>query len=95
MKKGANPNVFSKSVLHTPLHWLAYWGDYKAIKVLLDLNKIEKVLIPANWTYEMYFEKHGAFNLFETTDGQTACDIAGDLGHYRCLRAIIRHFLED
>lgn len=30
--RGANPNIQSPNVLHTPLHWLAYWGDHRAIK---------------------------------------------------------------
>ena len=92
---GANPNVYTKSVLHTPLHWLAYWGDWQAIRVLLKLNTREKIVLPPNWSYDMYFEKHGAFNLFETADQQTPCDIAGDLGHYRCLKEMIKHFLQE
>ena len=31
IQAGADPNIISEQVLHTPLHWLAYHGDYRAI----------------------------------------------------------------
>lgn len=42
MKSGANGNFVTESVKHSPLHWLAYYGDHKAIKVYLENNdKVE------------------------------------------------------
>ena len=38
MEKGANANLLSPEINHTALHWLAYWGDHRAIDVLLDRN---------------------------------------------------------
>ena len=36
---GANPNIYSVDVKHTPLHWLCYWGDWRAVELLLQYNK--------------------------------------------------------
>ena len=38
---GADPNVHSPEMLHTPLHWLAFWGDHRAVRILLQLNRID------------------------------------------------------
>jgi ankyrin repeat protein len=43
MLEGANPNLQSPNVLHTPLHWLAYWGDHRAVEQLLEYNQIDYV----------------------------------------------------
>ena len=39
ISKGADPNLVATTVEHTPLHWLAFWGDYRACKVVLNLNE--------------------------------------------------------
>jgi len=103
---GANPNMQSPRVWHTPLHWLCYWGDWRAVNQLLKLNTIDKIKLEGNSlkkaiclegtpTTEQFLAKRGAFNSFQTHDGQTPVDIAGDLEHYKCVKYIIKHFLKD
>lgn len=36
---GADPNHQSEEFKHTPLHWLCYWGDHRAARTLLCLNR--------------------------------------------------------
>ena len=96
----------SPKVEHTPLHWLCYWGDWRAVNQLLNLNTIDKIVLEGNslWrtvsgkgapTTEQFLEDKGAFNSFQTFDGQTPVDIAGDLGHFKCVKYIIKHFLRE
>jgi hypothetical protein len=35
---GANANHTSAQARFTPLHWLAFWGDYRATRVILKCN---------------------------------------------------------
>jgi len=102
----ANPNMQSPTVEHTPLHWLAYWGDWRAVNQLLKLNTIDKIKLEESslWktatlngpgTIEEFLAERGAFNSFQTYDGQTPVDIAGDLGHFKCVKYIIKHFLKE
>ena len=95
IEQGANPNIQSPEVLHTPLHWLAYWGDHRAVVVLLQLNSYD-LIQPKGCcqSQEKYIKKFGAFNAFQTKNGQTPVDIAGDLGKFRCVKAMVEHFLE-
>ena len=90
---GANPNIQGLEVKHTPLHWLCYWGDHRAIEIILDFNHIG-LLFAQKEEQDEYVKKYGAFNLFHTMDGATPIDIAGDLGKTKSLRAIISHFLQ-
>jgi len=79
-------------VKHTPLHWLCFWGDYRAIKILLEFNHLG-LAFGKRSDSQSFFEDNGAFNLFQTSDGATPVDIAGDLGKYKSVRTIIDHFL--
>jgi hypothetical protein len=83
-------------VLHTPLHWLAYWGDYRAIKQLLKHNQLDLVY-PKGLCVNRYqfIEKYGAFNAFMSNNDQTPADIAGDLNNYQSLKAMIQYFKEE
>lgn len=92
---GANPNVQSPEVLHTPLHWLAYWGDHRAVKQVLELNRLDFIQVDSCCVDKNKFlNENGAFNNFLTRNGQTPADIAGDLHNYRCLKAIIDYFID-
>jgi len=52
-------------VLHTPLHWLAYWGDWRAVRVVLSLNRIDFVQPQGLFVNkDSYIQKYGAFNAF-------------------------------
>ncbi len=44
---------------------------------------------------EKFIQKYGAFNAFQTANGQTAADISGDLGNLKSLRNIVYHFYEN
>ena len=94
MNHDANPNIFSEGVKHSPIHWLCYWGDWRATTVLLRLNSLYKVKLEVprfgkKPTYNSFLEEHGAFNMMQTLDGQTPCDIAGDLLKYKTVNAIL------
>lgn len=43
IEMGVNPNLTAHTVKMIPIHWLAFWGDYRAIKVFLNLNTRDKV----------------------------------------------------
>ena len=43
IENGANPNKVSQGVFHCPIHWLCYWGDWRATKVLLKMNSLDKI----------------------------------------------------
>lgn len=90
---GANPNVISGEVRHTPMHWLCYWGDWRAVRLLLAANKLS-MLSRRPVDQQRYLDEHGAFNLFLTMDGATPIDVAGDLGNTQCCREIIAHYLQ-
>lgn len=94
--RGADPNIQSPNVLHTPLHWLAYWGDYRAIKQLLKHNQLDLVQ-PTGLCVNRYqfIEKYGAFNAFMSNNDQTPADIAGDLNNYQSLKAMVTYFKEE
>ena len=40
-------------------------------------------------------DKHGAFNAYQTRNGQTPADIAGDLKNYKCLLHMVEYFFEE
>ena len=71
--------------------------------MLLKLNTIDKIsdclespgLFGKTPKYETFLEKHGAFNMMTTKDGQTPCDIAGDLNNYRTVNEIIKYFMQE
>jgi|TARA_B110000285_G_C15132993_1_gene624938 hypothetical protein len=94
MDFGADPNVQSPEVLHTPLHWFAYWGDHHAAYILLQLNR-QDYIQPSGCCEDQdkYIRKYGAFNLFQTSNGQTPADIAGDLNNRMTLKEIVDYFL--
>ena len=94
MDFGADPNVQSPEVLHTPLHWFAYWGDHHAAYILLQLNR-QDYIQPSGCCQDQdkYIRKYGAFNLFQTSNGQTPADIAGDLNNRMTLKEIVDYFL--
>ena len=74
IEHGANANAFSQSVKHTPLHWLAYWGDWRAIHALLRLNRRDNIAPTRggkakNSSIENTMKENGAFNLFLTKCG--------------------------
>ena len=94
MDFGADPNVQSPEVLHTPLHWFAYWGDHRAAYILLQLNR-QDYIQPSGCCEDQdkYIRKYGAFNLFQTSNGQTPADIAGDLNNRMTLKEIVDYFL--
>ena len=100
MKSGANGNFVAPSVNHSALHWLAYYGDYKAIKVYLENNDyIELEDYVKNYRedgndVQKYCEKYGPLNAFVTSNGQTPADIAGDKQNYRSLRVMMDHFFK-
>lgn len=80
VEAGADPNIQSSEVKHTPLHWLAYWGDHRAVGVLLKLNRFDHIMPPnSRMTREEYIASQGAFNMFMTSNDQTPADIAGDM----------------
>ena len=90
IEQGANPNVQSPLVSFTPLHWLAYWGDHRAIKELLELNRIEFIQPQGFCVNKQYLiQKHGAFNAFHTANGLTPADIAGDCENIQSLKVIV------
>lgn len=41
---------------------------------------------------DSFIQQHGAFNAFQTSNGQTPADIAGDLGNMKSLKEIVTHF---
>jgi len=87
IEMGADPNVQSPEVLHTPLHWLSYWGDHRAIKQLLEANRLDLVFPKGCCVNkDKYIQRFGAFNAFQTNNGQTPVDIAGDLNNYQSLK---------
>lgn len=43
---GANPNHISNEALLTPMHWLAFWGDHRSVRIMLKLNR-EDLIHPA------------------------------------------------
>ena len=93
LQHNANPNVISGAVRHTPMHWLCYWGDWRAVKLLLAANKLS-MLTQKTADQKSYLDEHGAFNLFLSMDGATPIDVAGDLGHRQCCREIVKHYLQ-
>jgi ankyrin repeat protein len=104
IENGADPNLLSPKVEHSPLHWLCYWGDWRAVKQLLKLNSLDKLklgqksLLSRKNPLELQNEhlaERGAFNSFQTFDGQTPIDIAGDKEHFKCVKYIIKHFLQE
>jgi ankyrin repeat protein len=40
IEAGGNPNIQSPEVLMTPLHWLAFHGDHRAVTKIMDMNKM-------------------------------------------------------
>ena len=51
----------------TPLHWLAYWGDHRAVRVLLYKNQIDFIDINKGCcapSRDQFIRKNGAFNAF-------------------------------
>lgn len=84
---GANPNHVSPEAELTPLHWLAFWGDHRSVRVMLKLNRSD--LIRPEGCYpdsrDVYVQKRGALNSFISKRNQTPADIAGDLENYHCL----------
>lgn len=84
---GSNPNVMCPQINHTPLHWLAYWGDHRAARVLMYLNKIEQVM-PND------INKYGAFNSYLTYTRQVPADIAGKLQHKNTLKVMVEYFMK-
>jgi hypothetical protein len=91
---GANPNHISKEALLTPVHWLAFWGDHRAIRITVMLNRSDLIRPPGCCpeTREIYIQKRGALNAFISKRNQTPADIAGDLKNYKCLQYIVEHF---
>jgi hypothetical protein len=89
---GANPNFISKEIEHTPLHWLAFWGDHRAIKILLKLNKISMISGSLLKNKNDLIKRYGAFNAFFTNNGQTPADIAGTKGNRLSLKNMIDYF---
>lgn len=82
--------------MHTPLHWLAYWGDHLAIKELLLQNRLDLVYPKGICVNRLQFiEKYGAFNAFMSNNDQTPADIAGDLNNYKSLKAMVTYFKEE
>ncbi len=80
----------------TPLHWLAYWGDYRATIVYLKKNKSHLEAKTTIFTNEVdYFKKHGAANAYLTFNNATPVDIAGTQRKWMTLFVIMRHFLEN
>ena len=68
---GADPNFVAPMVEHTPLHWLAYHGDHRAIKEYLWLNSTETLatrLEDDEKTIEQVEQQRGAVNLFMTSE---------------------------
>lgn len=91
---GANPNHLSTEVLMTPLHWLAFWGDHRAVRIMVKLNR-EDLINPKGCcpdTREQFIRKRGALNAFLTQKMQTPADIAGDMYHNQCLKHFVEHF---
>jgi len=88
MEKGADPNIMAKEVNMTPIHWLCFWGDYRSINLLINLNSIHRITIEKGfWSCltnekderDKHIRKHGTFNAFFSANKQTPIDIAGDL----------------
>lgn len=62
----------------TPLHWLAFWGDYRATSVLLKLNKAHLEAKTSFFKNEQsYFKAHGAANSYLNFENATPIDVAG------------------
>jgi len=98
---GADPNLHSPEVNHTPLHWLAFWGDHRAVRVVLQLNRVDFIQ-PKKGCCSSDLDKqtkligkHGAFNAFQTRNGQTLADIAGDLKNYKSLLYMVEYFHKE
>ena len=104
MHHGANPNKRSHFVKSTPLHWLAFYGDWRAIRILLAMNKPSMVEtrrpngkfgILGELNTENTFHQLGAFNAFHQYDYQTPIDIAGDLKHLKSVRVMLQYFIDN
>lgn len=94
---GADPNIEAEKVDMTPLHWLAFWGDYRSVKVMMFFNNVTKLKVGCcgSRDHSNLFKRRGAFNNFYSENGQTPADIAGDLDNTECIRVIINYFLQD
>lgn len=44
---GANPNHTAGMSEYSPLHWLAFWGDHRAVRIMLVLNREDLLKVPA------------------------------------------------
>lgn len=95
MERGADPNIQSPEVLHTPLHWLAYWGDHRATKAVLDINSKQHILSSSCCGKDKLqkLRDNGALNSFFTSNGQTPADIAGDLNNFQTLFNTLEYFI--
>jgi hypothetical protein len=78
LENGADASFQTYISKMTPLHWLAYWGDYRATIVYLKKNKSHLEAKTTIFTNEVdYFKKHGAANAYLTFNNATPVDIAG------------------
>lgn len=98
----ADPNYVSPIVNHTPLHWLAYYGDHRAIDVYIKSNTIDGMkkhprfgLCNSKKDEQELADKHGALNLFIATNGLTPVDIAGDNGKMESLSNMVSYHMND
>jgi hypothetical protein len=78
IENGAESSFQTSISKSTPLHWLAYWGDYRATLVMLKKNKPHldaKSSLFSNT--EDYFKNRGAANAYMTFNNTTPADVAG------------------
>lgn len=65
------------------MHWLAFWGDHRAIRVMIRLNRED--LIDPNKNRIEFIAQKGALNAFKASSNLTPADIAGNMKHFKCL----------
>ena len=71
IENGSNPNMMSEGVKHAPIHWLCFWGDWRATTILLRMNNLHRIVLKTPGlldfnkkpTYNSFLEEHGAFNM--------------------------------
>jgi ankyrin repeat protein len=101
LENSADPNFISNFVKHTPLHWLAYHGDHRAIDEYLKRNNDDGILLARlkeKGRSKDWINKQGALNLFMTSKDSnelTPVDIAGDKNKLQSLTHMINYITSD
>jgi hypothetical protein len=96
---GSDPNHFSPEVNMTPLHWLCFWGDHRASRMLCFLNRQDLMNVNVEKTFfkktrETIFKERGNLNMFFSEEKDTPADVAGIMKNHKCLFNIVEYFME-